>query len=293
MIDRRRFLQATGATLIACRSGIMQARAADGWSEDLSRRLREIESQSGGRLGVAIVDTATDRQAGHRADELFPMCSTFKLLASAAVLSRVDKGQERLERRIRFEPRELLAYSPVTKEHAGGNGMPLGDLCKAAMTFSDNTAANLILASLGGPTAVTAYARSLGDVTTRLDRIEPDLNEAIPADARDTTKPAATVSDLRTLLLGSALTPRSRDQLIAWLIANKTGDARLRAGLPPGWRVGDKTGSGDRGTANDIGILWPPERPPILVAAYLTGTQAGADQRNATLAAVGRAIAIE
>jgi beta-lactamase class A len=170
-------------------------------------------------------------------------------------------------------------------------GMTLGELCEAAMIYSDNTAGNLILTSLGGPAAVTAYARSVGDKITRLDRNEPTLNEAVPGDLRDTTTPAAMAQNLLTLLLGNALTPASKERLTQWLIGNKTGDARLRAGLPAAWRAGDKTGTGERGSTNDIAIVYPPKRPPVLATAYLTETSASADQRNATLAAVGRAVA--
>lgn len=267
------------------------ARAAGGPSEKLTADLARIERESGGRLGVAVLDTRTQAQATHRADELFPMCSTFKLLAAAGVLARVDAGKERLDRRIRFEARDVVVNSAMTKDRAGGDGMSLADLCEAAMIVSDNTAGNLLLASLGGPEGLTAYARSLGDMVTRLDRIEPELNEAIPGDPRDTTSPAAMLSDLRALVLGSALSASSRDQLTRWLIGNKTGDTRLRAGLPSGWRVGDKTGSGERGTTNDVGVIWPPGRAPILVSVYLTETPRAGEQRNATLAAVGRAVA--
>lgn len=169
--------------------------------------------------------------------------------------------------------------------------MSLADLCEAAITLSDNTAANLLLSSLNGPAGLTAYARSLGDSVTRLDRIEPELNEASPGDLRDTTSPAAMLSNLYSLVLGGALSTASRDQLGRWLIANKTGDARLRAGLPGGWRVGDKTGSGGGGSTNDVGIMWPPERPPILIAVYLTETSKPDEQGNATIAAVARAVA--
>ena len=184
-----------------------------------------------------------------------------------------------------------MEYSPITKERVGGDGMSLAELCEAAMTVSDNTAANLLLAALDGPAGVTVYARALGDVVTRLDRIEPDLNEAIPGDPRDTTSPAAMLANLHALVLGNALSTASQDQLSGWLIANKTGDARLRAGLPGGWRVGDKTGSGGRGSTNDVGIAWPPQRAPIVIAVYLTETSKPDEQRSATLAAVGRAVA--
>jgi beta-lactamase class A len=183
-----------------------------------------------------------------------------------------------------------VVNSAISKNRAGGEGMTIAELCEAAMIVSDNTAGNLLLAILGGPEGLTGYARSLGDMTTRLDRIEPGLNEAVAGDPRDTTSPAAMLGNLRTLVLGHALSASSRDRLTGWLIGNKTGDTRLRAGLPSGWRVGDKTGSGERGTTNDVGIIWPPDRAPVLVSIYLTGTAQDSEQRNATLAAVGRAV---
>ena len=287
MITRRRMLQ--GAALAGF--GLTRGAWAAGGVGTLGATLSAIEADSGGRLGVAILDTATGARCGHRADERFAMCSTFKLLAAGAILARVDGGRERLDRRIRFAADRLVAYSPITKAHVGGAGMTLGELCEAAITQSDNTAANLLLAALGGPTAITAYARTLGDRATRLDRIEPELNQAAPGDPRDVTTPAAMLGNLRRLTLRDALTPASRDQLTRWLRANKTGDARLRANLPAGWQVGDKTGSGGHGSTNDVGLLWPPDRAPILVSVYLTQTDAPPDRRDATVAAVGRAVA--
>jgi beta-lactamase class A len=289
MITRRQFVFRAGA--VALTLGIAGAVRANGLAERLAGDLARIEAASGGRLGVAVLDTTSGARANHRADERFPMCSTFKLLAAAAVLARVDAGQEQLERRVRFAETDLVVYSPVTRERVGGDGMSLEELCAAAMTVSDNTAGNLLLASLGGPAALTAFARSLGDRVTRLDRIEPDLNEATPGDPRDTTSPAAMVGNVQKLVLGDVLSPASRQRLTGWLVGNKTGDTRLRAGLPSAWRVGDKTGTGDNGTTNDVGIVWPPERAPILMSIYLTGTAASPEQRNATLAAVGRAVA--
>jgi beta-lactamase class A len=268
----------------------LQAHAVHAAAPLLADELSRIESGSGGRLGVAILDTGTQRHAEHRAAELFPMCSTFKLLAAAAVLKRCENGQDQLQRRIKFQASDLVTYSPVTKDHAGGDGMTLAELCAAALNYSDNTAANLLLASLGGPQALTAYARRIGDPTTRLDRIEPDLNEAVPGDPRDTTTPAAMLQNLHTLLFGEVLSAASKDQLTAWLLGNRTGDTRLRAGLPPGWRCGDKTGSGERGSTNDIGVIWPPQGAPILVTVYLTETTAASEARNATIADVGRTI---
>jgi beta-lactamase class A len=291
VITKRRFAIGARAMFVGyAATGWRDAAQAAGWAETLSSELARLERESGGRLGVAVLDTLTGAQAGHRADERFPMCSTFKLLAAAAVLARVDAGQERLDRLVKFDASDVVVNSPATKDRVGSAGMSLEEVCEAAMTLSDNTAGNLLLAALGGPASLTAYARSLGDTVTRLDRIEPELNEAMPGDPRDTTSPAAMLSNVRTLVLGNALSSHSRDRLIGWLVGNKTGDARLRAGLPNTWRVGDKTGSGERGTTNDVGIVWPPGRAPIVISAYLTGTSAAAAQRNATLAAVGRAV---
>ncbi|MDB5411369.1 MAG: putative beta-lactamase [Rhodospirillales bacterium] len=290
MITRRRFATGACATFVACRLDVSLAAAGE-LTKDLAETFGRIEAESQGRLGVAILDTASGTRAGHRADERFPMCSTFKLLAAGTVLARVDAGQERLERHVTIAAGDLVPYSPITEKHVDRAGMSLGELCEAALTVSDNTAGNLLLRSLGGPAALTRYARSLGDAATRLDRIEPDLNEALPDDPRDTTTPAAMLENLRRLAVDDALLPASRQQLIAWLTGSKTGDARLRAGMPKEWRVGDKTGTGDRGTTNDVAVIWPPQRAPAIVAAYLTGASPSGEQRDAALAAVGRAVA--
>ena len=291
MIERRQFSYGLLATLGGCLLHRSEAFAQSDRSEKLERDVAALEKEHGGRLGVAVLDSASGRRAAFRGDERFPMCSTFKVLAVAATLARVDSGKDELERCIRFEARDLVTYSPITKEHAGGDGMSLAELCEAAITVSDNSAANLLLANLGGPQGVTAYARSLGDTLTRLDRIEPDLNEAVPGDPRDTTSPAVMVANLRALTTASALSPASREHLVNWLVGNKTGGTRLRAGLPRNWRVGDKTGSGERGTANDVAVIWPSaNRAPVFVAAYLTGSPEDGEQRDATLAAVGRTV---
>jgi beta-lactamase class A len=291
VVSRRYFATVACAALVGYGLRATSVSAAGGFAERLAADIAHIETESGGRLGVAALDTLTDARFGHRADERFPMCSTFKLLAAAAILARVDAKQERLDRLIEFAGADVVVNSPITKDHVGSPGMSLEELCEAAMTMSDNTAGNLLLASLDGPQALTAYARSLGDTVTRLDRIEPELNEATPGDIRDTTTPAAMAANLRALALDKALSAQSREQLVRWLIANKTGDTRLRAGLPAGWRVGDKTGSGERGTTNDVGVFWPPDRAPVIVSIYLTQTSASPAQRNATLATVGRTVA--
>ncbi|MEO8160553.1 MAG: class A beta-lactamase [Arenimonas sp.] len=255
----------------------------------LRRALDRLEARSGGRLGFALLDTGTGAQLERRGDERFPMCSTFKLMLVAATLQRIDRAQERPERRITITRAELVSYSPFTETRAGTE-VELHELCNAAMTLSDNSAANALLKPLGGPAGVTAFARSLGDEVTRLDRNETELNSAIPGDPRDTTSPLAMLGNLRTLLLGTALSDASRRQLLDWMRDNTTGDSRLRAGLPKDWKVGDKTGSGGHGTTNDIAIAWPPGGAPWLVASYLTGSRLESAERDAVHASVARAL---
>lgn len=208
-------------------------------SDDMRRRLAQIEAESGGRLGVSIFDTTSGLHAGLRGDERFPMCSTFKVLVAGAVLTRVDLGLEDLQRRTVFPASDIVPNSPATsqntRERTGNAGMSIAELCKAAITLSDNTAANLLLATMNGPAGLTAFARSIGDGITRLDRSEPSLNEATPGDPRDTSTPKAMLGNLRELLLGERLSSASRAQLLAWLAANKTGGARIRARLPAAW----------------------------------------------------------
>ena len=255
-------------------------------------RLAAIEARISGRLGVAVLDSGSGARIARRADELFPMCSTFKCLAAAAVLRAVDAGTLRLDQRVPYGTSDLLDYAPVTKAHAGDGAMTLNDLCAAAIEVSDNTAANLMLRELGGPQALTRFIRTLGDDVTRLDRNEPSLNSAIPGDARDTTTPNAMLVSLRALLLGDALSEKSRAQLETWLLNCKTGGNKLRAGLPAAWRVGDKTGSGANATSNVIAILRPPGRAPLLAAVYCTGsTTAASKDLDAAQADVGRLVA--
>ncbi|MDN5001938.1 class A beta-lactamase [Bradyrhizobium sp. GCM10027634] len=264
--------------------------AASGGTASLIEAIKQLELKSGGRLGVSVLDTNTGIAIHHRGDERFPMCSTFKVLAAAAILKDMGSKLDGLERRIRIEQADLVEYSPVTSKHVGGEGMSLRDLCEAAITMSDNTAGNALLKNIGGPAGLTSFARSLGDEITRLDRIETELNEAVPGDPRDTTTPNAMAANYRRLLLGDALLPEGRDQLGKWLIANKTGDTRLRAGLPQGWRVGDKTGAGEHGTTNDVAIVWPPERAPLIIAVYLTGASLDPNGRSDVIASVGREV---
>ncbi len=250
-----------------------------------------IEQHVAGRLGVAGLDTATGRRLAYRADERFALCSTFKWLLGAQVLARAEAGVEQLSRVVRYAETDLLEYAPVTRAHVGEGGMAISQLVSAAIQYSDNTAANLLLRAVGGPASFTAYLRQLGDQSTRLDRFEPDVNSAIRGDVRDTTTPNAMLANMRVLLLGDSLSRTGRDQLLAWLIGNTTGAEKLRAGLPTRWRVGDKTGMGANGATNDVAIIWPVERAPVLLAAYLADTTADVGDRNDALSQVGRAVA--
>jgi beta-lactamase class A len=247
----------------------------------------QVEKNNGGRLGVAVLDTGTGERSGHRADERFPMCSTFKFLLVSAVLQRVDRHQETLGRAIPIPPKPLIHNSPLTEPHAGGR-MTMAALCHAALTRSDNTAANLLLERIGGPAAITNFSRSMGDSVTHLDRMETALNEALAGDPRDTTSPEAMAGDLKSVLLGNVLSPASRDLLTRWMEANLTGLDRLRSKLPEGWRAADKTGSNGEHTSNDIAVLWPRGRPPIVIAAYITQCAGPESKRAGMLAEVGR-----
>ena len=262
---------------------------------EASARLAALERQVGGRLGVAVLDTGSGRRLEPRAGERFPMCSTFKTLLAAHVLALAERGGARLDQRLPFGPADLEAHAPVARARVAEGALSVEDLCAATMVESDNTAANLLLRAFGGPEAVTAFARRLGDPLTRLDRREPELNEARPGDPRDTTTPRAMLGALRVLLLdaapGSPLSAAARTRLEGWMAASTTGRRKLRAGLPAAWAAGDKSGAGERGTVNDVALLRPPGRAPLLVAVYLTGSRAAWADREAALAEVGRIVA--
>jgi beta-lactamase class A len=254
-------------------------------------RIAGLEKEVGGRIGLAVLDTADGRRLSHRADERFAMCSTFKLMLSAAVLSRIDAGTLRFEQPVSFSRSDLLPNSPLTDSHPDGGAVPLRTMLESVMEFSDNTGANRLLALIGGPEGYTAYLRSIGDPTTRLDRIERELNANIPGDPRDTTTPHAMLEDMRRVLLGDSLSSGSREQLLRWMRDCQTGRDRLRARLPAGWSAGDKTGTGSRGAVNDIAILYPPSQPPILVTCYLSDSSASTETLSSVHARIGSLIA--
>jgi len=253
-------------------------------------RIAAIEQRTGARIGVAALDTASGKRLDHRSEERFPMCSTFKFLAAAAVLKRVDEGQEKLDRFVSYGEKDILEYAPVTKAHLKDGGMALGALCAAAIEQSDNTAGNLLLDTIGGPVGLTNFARSIGDEITRLDRKEPELNSAIPGDERDTTSPTAMCANTQRLVVGNALSESSRHQLEDWLRHNETGTLMIRAGVPKTWTIGDKTGRCGNGATNDVAIIRPSDRAPIFVAIYSIGSTSSADDRAAILAEATRVI---
>jgi beta-lactamase class A len=291
-MHRRDFLHCASGLLLTAGLGphlnAFAATAAAAPTGHWIAQLRVLENNSGGRLGVAMLDTGSGRQFDWRGGERFPMCSTFKFLLAAAVLRAVERGQFDLQKKMPIAKSDLVAYSPVTEPLAGSSAS-VARLCEATMTLSDNTAANLLLPLVGGPAGVTAFLRAIGDPTTRLDRKEPELNSAIPGDPRDTTSPLAMVATMRKLLLQDGLKPASQRQLTDWLVANRTGDKRLRAGAPKGARVGDKTGTAD-GTSNDLAIVWLPQRAPILLTCYLTGSTLDGPGRDAIHASVARLV---
>jgi beta-lactamase class A len=253
--------------------------------------LAALEAERGGRLGVSVLDTGTRRRLAFRADERFAMCSTHKFLTVAAILQQADRGEMSLDRKVSFTRADLLSYAPITKQHVDAGFMTVDALAAATSAWSDNTADNLLLALIGGPAGWTRYARSLGDSVSRLDRIEPALNSAIAGDPRDTTSPAAMVRNLDAVLLGKALSDASRTRLETWMFDGTITGTLLRAGMPKGWRVADKSGSGENGTRNDIGMITRPGAAPLLAAVYYTQAPGELAARERVLADVGRIIA--
>lgn len=255
--------------------------------QDPQGALRALERESGGRLGVRVVDTGSGRGLAHRPGERFRMCSTFKALLAGAVLARVDAGTLALEERLPVTAKDLVPWSPVCEARLKEGALTVADLCAATVTVSDNAAANLLLRRLGGPGALTAFLRALGDPVTRLDRWEPALNEGPAGDRRDTTTPEAMAATLQALLLGEVLKPASRTQLATWMADCRTGEARLRAGLPKAWKVMCKTGSG-AGIANHVAMVVPPGRAPVFIVAFLFGARVDGEHQDRILAQVAR-----
>ncbi|MBC3435881.1 class A beta-lactamase [Pseudomonas sp. BW16M2] len=281
-LSRRRVLQ--GA--LGCSALLTLPTWAD---NSLRQAMQQLEAASGSTIGLWALDTGSGRQLAWRGEERFAFCSTFKAVLAGAVLHRSVSEPGLLARRIAYGAEQLVVYSPVTEKHVGP-GMTVAELCAAAVQYSDNTAGNLLLELVGGPPGLTAFVRGLGDPTFRLDRNEPTLNTALPGDPRDTTTPLAMGMTLQRLLLTDGLPAAAQQQLQAWLKGNTTGDARIRAGLPKDWVVGDKTGSGDYGVANDVAVIWPKGRAPWILVVFSRSTKQDAPWNSETIAAATRIV---
>jgi beta-lactamase class A len=289
MIERRQFLIGAGGLGLLAHMPALAAPQPGFRGQRLDETVAALERRSGGRLGVAVIDTGTGRRFSHRGDERFPLCSTFKFLLAADLLARADRGVLNLDRRIPIMATHL-GNSDFVKSRVGRDAS-LRELAHAIIEISDNDAANLLLAQIGGPAALTRFARAIGDPVTRIDRIEP-VSDA-PGDVQDTTSPNAMAADFQRLLLGTVLKPDSRATLADWLLKSKTGVGRLKAGLPAGWRIAHKTGTGMHGSSNDAGLVWRPHGAPLAVSVYLTGSPLGDKGRDAVIAdAAGAIVAV-
>jgi beta-lactamase class A len=253
--------------------------------------LEAYERETGGRIGVHAENLATGAKITWRADERFVMCSTFKASLAAFVLARTDRGQERLDRMIAYGPHDLLDYAPAARQNLAKGAMSVSDMCEAIVELSDNTCANRLLAEVGGPAALTGFWRSTGDTISRLDHNEPELNRSPPGDPHDTTTPAAMAANLRRFVLGETLSAASRQRLTGWMENCKTGNNRLRAGLPKDWRIGDKTGNNAKDAAGDIAVAWPKPDTPIIISVYTQGGTPTAAQLEAVFTEIGQMVA--
>lgn len=287
-MDRRIFLQSRIFPFIvsnAIGSGLATAEPS------IYQAFLQLEKEFSGRLGIYAVDTANNSTLSYRGDERFALCSTFKLFAAAAILQKSVHSPALTHKTVRYTSDDIInsGYAPITEKHLA-SGMTVADLCAAAMDYSDNCAANLLLKIIGGPAALTKFVRSLGDQMFRLDHWEPELNEASPGDLHDTSTPRAMALSVQRLVLGTVLPQVQRQQLIDWLLANTTGASRVRAGIPADWKIGDKTGTGNFGVANDIAIFWPPRRAPVLVAIYTAQSQKDVAARSDILASCAKIV---
>jgi beta-lactamase class A len=252
--------------------------------------LGNYERQTGGRVGLFAQNLVSGAQIAWRADERFVMCSTFKASLAALVLSRADRGEERLAQLIAYGLNDLQGYAPVARKNLARGAMSVEEMCAAAVEYSDNTCANLLLARVGGPAALTAFWRRTGDGVSRLDHDEPMLNRSPPGDPHDTTTPAAMAGNLRRFVLGKVLSPKSRERLKGWMLNCQTGGDRLRAGLPGAWKIADKTGNNGKDAAGDIAVAWPGPNVPVLIGAYVQGGSPSSQQIAGVFAEIGRMV---
>lgn len=278
----------TGMLLMAATGCSVSAHAAFD-QLTLKSQFETLENKSDGRLGVAVVDTSDGSEYSWRGNERFPLCSTSKVMAVAAILKKNESDHSLLDKKIHINKSDMVNYNPITQKHIGSS-MTVAELSAAALQYSDNAAMNKLLAYLGGPQQATHFARTIGDKAFRLDRKEPELNTAIPDDVRDTTTPSAMADTLNKLVLGTALKGEQRAKLSEWMKGNTTGANSIKAGLPADWIVADKTGSGDYGTTNDIAVIWPKDQAPIILTTYFTQKDKDAVARKDVLASAAKLV---
>ncbi|WP_199776206.1 MULTISPECIES: class A beta-lactamase [Chromobacteriaceae] len=259
-------------------------------ADGLKKAVQAEEKTLRARIGVAALDGGGGEAWSYRGDERFPINSTFKAFACAALLAKVDRKEAALEQTASIDQSMLAGWSPITEKRLAPQRMTLDEVCQAAVSYSDNTAANVVLEAIGSPAGFTAFMRRIGDEQTRLDRTEPDLNEGTPGDPRDTTTPNAVVASLRKVMLGDALSAASREKLGRWMREDRVADELLRSSLPAGWEIADKTGAGGYGSRNIIAVIWPPGRAPWLLGVYVTQTEASMPMRNQAIARIGAAL---
>ena len=262
-------------------------------AEETLPALTAYERETGGKIGLYAENLVTGAKIAWRAEERFVMCSTFKASLAALVLARIDRGEDHLQQMVAYRPQDLLEYAPAAKQNLAKGAMSVAEMCEAMVELSDNTCANRLLARVGGPSALTAFWRSTGDSVTRLDHNEPELNRSPPGDPNDTTTPTAMAGNLRRFLLGEVLSQQSRQRLTGWMLDCKTGNNRLRAGLPKDWRVSDKTGNNGKDASGDIAVVWPRPDRPVLIAAYTQGGSPSAAQLEAVFTEIGRMVGLQ
>jgi beta-lactamase class A len=260
------------------------------FAEDAPLALQSYERDSGGRIGLYAENLTTGTKIAWRADERRVMCSTFKASLAAFILARIDRGEDRLDDLVSYSAADLLDYAPVAKENVAKGAISVDEMCKAMVEYSDNTFANLLLARVGGPAALTGFWRATGDNISRLDHNEPELNFPPPGDPSNSTTPIAMAGTVRRVVLGEVLTPASRDRLIGWMVNCKTGANRLRAGLPKDWKIADKTGNNGVDAAGDIAVAWPRANVPVVICAYTQGGTPTKAQLETVFAAIGQMV---
>ena len=268
-------------------------------SEELEEAIANLELESGGRLGVCVLDSLVGKAIGHRLNERFGMCSTFKLALAALILKESQEGRVDLESPVHYSQRDVVLHSPVTSMHLERGHMTVAELAEAAQKTSDNLAANLLLDLIGGPKGFTEKLREIGDTTTRLDRYEPEMNLVPVGEVRDTTTPLAMAATIRTLLSGALLSKQNKQLIRTWMEETRTGLSRLRAGFPRDWRAGDKTGTGIAdgmpNKYNDIAVVWPNDEYSVLVVTAYYDADGSYDEIRdkdvAVLKSVGKIVA--